>query len=166
MVAARERPQRIFEALTAVVVATGAAQGTTRRALDSTILDDAVARQEAVTQLIAAIRQVARQVPGGRALVNDALVLLDRIDVDALSGEAAGAVALLALVAGQDVEPAEGSDSTDGRWRIARKVAPDRVISTVDPKTRHARKTRHRRQDETPAPGPAARPDGWVLNSA
>jgi Transposase DDE domain len=38
----------------------------------------------------------------------------------------------LALVAGQDVEPTEGSDGTDGRWRIARKVAPDRVISTVD----------------------------------
>jgi hypothetical protein len=31
------------------------------------------------------------------------------------------ALALLALVAGQDVEPAEGSDGTDGRWRIARK---------------------------------------------
>ena len=55
--------------------------------------------------------------------------------------------ALLALVAGQDVEPAEGSDGTDGRWRIARKVAPDRVISTVDPETRHAHKTRARRQD-------------------
>ena len=39
-------------------------------------------------------------------------------------------MALLALVAGQDVEPAEGSDGTDGRWRIARKVAEDRVIST------------------------------------
>ena len=39
-----------------------------------------------------------------------------------------GAVALLALVAGQDVEPAEGWDGTDGRWRIARKVAEDRVI--------------------------------------
>jgi IS5 family transposase len=38
----------------------------------------------------------------------------------------------LALVAGQHVEPTEGSDGTDGRWRIARKVAPDRVISTVD----------------------------------
>ena len=36
----------------------------------------------------------------------------------------ADALALLALVAGQDVEPAEGSDGTDGRWRIARKVAP------------------------------------------
>ena len=36
---------------------------------------------------------------------------------------------LLALVAGQDVEPAEGSDGTDGRWRIAQRVAPDRVIS-------------------------------------
>ncbi len=46
---------------------------------------------------------------------------------------AASALALLALVAGQDVEPAEGSDGRDGRWRIARKVAEDRVISTVDP---------------------------------
>jgi hypothetical protein len=57
------------------------------------------------------------------------------------------AVALLALIAGQDVEPAEGSDGTDGRWRIARTVAPDRMISTVDPDARHAHKTRHRRQD-------------------
>ena len=54
---------------------------------------------------------------------------------------------MLALVAGQDVEPAEGSDGTDGRWRIARQVAPDRVISTVDPDARHAHKTRSRRQD-------------------
>ena len=60
---------------------------------------------------------------------------------------AAEAVALLALVAGQDVEPVEGSDGTDGRWRIARQVAPDRVISTVDPEARHAHKTAHRRQD-------------------
>ena len=45
------------------------------------------------------------------------------------------------------MEPAEDSDGTDGRWRIARKTAPDRVISTVDPDTRHAHKTRERRQD-------------------
>ncbi|WP_459976168.1 transposase, partial [Nocardioides pyridinolyticus] len=44
-------------------------------------------------------------------------------------------------------EPAEGSDGTDGRWRIARKTAADRVISTVDPDARHAHKTRERRQD-------------------
>ena len=56
-------------------------------------------------------------------------------------------MALLALVAGQDVEPVEDSDGTDGRWRIAQRVAPDRVISTVDPDARHAHKTVHRRQD-------------------
>jgi hypothetical protein len=56
-------------------------------------------------------------------------------------------LALLALVAGQDVEPAEGSDGTDGRWRIARKVAEDRVISTVDPEARHVHKTVHHKQD-------------------
>jgi hypothetical protein len=54
---------------------------------------------------------------------------------------------LLALIAGQDVEPAPGSDGTDGRWRIARRTAEDRVISTVDPDARHAHKTRSRRQD-------------------
>jgi hypothetical protein len=41
----------------------------------------------------------------------------------------------------------EGSDGTDGRWRIAQNVAGDRVISTVDPEARHAHKTVHRRQD-------------------
>jgi Transposase DDE domain len=56
-------------------------------------------------------------------------------------------VALLALVAGQDVEPAGGSDGSDGRWRIARKVAPDRVISTVDPDARHTRKSPEQRRD-------------------
>jgi hypothetical protein len=56
-------------------------------------------------------------------------------------------VALLALVAGQDVEPAEGSDGTDGRFRIARKVAQDRVISTVDPDARHTRKSPENRRD-------------------
>jgi hypothetical protein len=53
----------------------------------------------------------------------------------------------LALVVGQDVEPAEGSDGRDGRWRIARKVAPDRVISTVDPQARHTRKSQSNRKD-------------------
>ena len=57
------------------------------------------------------------------------------------------ALGLLALVAGQDVEPAEGSDGTDGRWRIARKVAQDRVISTVDPEARHTRKSPENRRD-------------------
>src|SRR4029450_1400683 len=72
--------------------------------------------------------------------------------VDALRGgeldqRGSQAVALLALVAGQDVEPAEGSDGTDGRWRIARKVAGDRVVSTVDPDARHTRKSSEARRD-------------------
>jgi hypothetical protein len=45
------------------------------------------------------------------------------------------------LIAGQDFEPAEGSDGTNGRWRIARKVAEDRVVSVVDPESRHVHKT-------------------------
>jgi Transposase DDE domain/Transposase domain (DUF772) len=175
-----ERPNRIFDAVRQVVVETGVLAGRTRRALDSTVLDDAVATQDTVTQLIAAIRRVARDVPGAAAviaqhcsghdyrdpgkpaiawddpdararlvdaLVSDAHRLLGHLPEQELGAKAAEAVALLALVAGQDVEPAEGSDGTDGRWRIARRVAPERVISTVDPEARHAHKTRARRQD-------------------
>ena len=175
-----ERPNRIFDAVREVVIQTGVLAGKTRRALDSTILDDAVATQDTVTQLIAAIRRVGREVPGAAAviaahcrahdydrpgkpriawddqtareelvdaLVSDAHRLLGQLPDQELGPKGADAVALLALVAGQDVEPVEGSDGTDGRWRIARQVAPDRVISVVDPDARHAHKTRARRQD-------------------
>jgi len=54
---------------------------------------------------------------------------------------------LLALVAGQDAGPAADSDGTDGRWRIVRKVAEDRVISTVDTEARHTRKSPENRRD-------------------
>jgi hypothetical protein len=60
-----------------------------------------------------------------------------------LDAEQAEAVALLALVAGQDVEP----DQRPGTWRIARRVAKDRVISTVDPQARHTRKTSAHKRD-------------------
>ena len=178
--AASVRPERIFEAVKAVVAETGVLKGKNRRALDSTVLDDAVATQDTVTQLIAAVRRVGREVPGAGAVIADQCSAHDYADagkpaiawddqdaraelVDALVGDAirllavvsgqelgpagAEAVALLALVAGQDVEPVEDSDGTDGRWRIARRVAPDRVISTVDPEARHAHKTVMRRQD-------------------
>ena len=46
------------------------------------------------------------------------------------------AATLLATVVGQDLEVGD-----DGTFRIARKVAKDRVISTVDPETRHGHKT-------------------------
>lgn len=67
--AASDRPQRIFEVVREVITATGALAGKQRRALDSTILDDAVARQDTVTPLIAAIRRVAREVPDAAGLV-------------------------------------------------------------------------------------------------
>lgn len=47
------KPNRIFDAVKAVVAETGALKGKTRRALDSMILDDAVATQDTVIQLIA-----------------------------------------------------------------------------------------------------------------
>ena len=67
--AASASPNRIFDAVRTVVAETGALTGKTRRALDSTILDDAVATQDTVTQLIAAIRRVRRDVPGAADIV-------------------------------------------------------------------------------------------------
>ena len=173
-------PNRLFFRVRQVVAATGVLAGKNRRALDSVVLDDAVATQDTVTQLIAAVRRVIREVPGapevaGRwctahdyadpgkpkiawadeaaratlvdALVTDALSLLRHLPRQRLSEQAATAVGLLALVAGQDVEPAKGSDGSDGRWRIAKRTARDRVISTVDPDARHIHKNRTRHQD-------------------
>ena len=118
--------------------------------MDSTILEDAVARQDTVTQLVAQIRRVGREIPGAELLVaaltrhdyskpakpdiarddkaaqedlvsrlvTDALTLLASINTEPLTDKQQETVALLALVAGQHVEPAEDSDGTDGRWRF------------------------------------------------
>jgi Transposase DDE domain/Transposase domain (DUF772) len=167
------RPRRIFEAVRQVVEATGVLRGRARRVLDSTVLEDAVATQDTVTQLVAAIRRVRRLVAAARevelaahdydrpgkpqcawddleakqalvsGLVNDALVVLGAVADRGLEAEQAEAVALLALVAGQDVEPGQ----RPGSWRIARKVAKDRVISTVDPQARHGHKTTADKRD-------------------
>jgi len=179
-IARSARPHRIGDAVRKIVEETGVLRGRRRRAVGSTILADAVATQDTVTQLVAAIRKVAREVPGAAgqvaavctghdysrpgkpsidwddpdakdalvpALVSDANALVTALQDRDLDERAASALALLALVAGQDVEPAEGSDGTDGRWRIARKVAGDRVISTVDPDARHTRKSGEGRRD-------------------
>jgi Transposase DDE domain/Transposase domain (DUF772) len=58
---------------------------------------------------------------------------------EGLSESVTQAMRLLATVLGQDLET-----GADGRLRIARKVATDRVISTVDPQARHGHKTSHR----------------------
>ena len=59
-----KRPHRVNDAVKKVVQETGILKGRRRRAVDSTILADAVATQDTVTQLISAIRRVAREVPG------------------------------------------------------------------------------------------------------
>jgi hypothetical protein len=181
-IAASGRPDRVFDAVAEVIAQTGILAGRRKRCVDSTVFDDAVATQDTVTQLTAAIRKVARVVPGAAGviarvctldysrpgkppidwddpaareklvsdLVNDALAVLAELagpGSPQRDPAAADALGLLALVAGQDVEPAEDSDGTDGRWRIARTVAPDRVISTVDRQARHTRKSKSQRRD-------------------
>ena len=172
-----ETPQRIFDAVRAVVTETGVLAGKTRRALDSTVLDDAVARQDTVTMITSQIRRVRRLIPElagvwvrehnlerGRPLcdwedqadrdrlvselVDDANELVwaceDLVEAGLeLSEKQGDAVALLALVAGQDVEPGDRA----GSWRITQGTAADRVISTVDPEARHAHKTRRAYRD-------------------
>jgi Transposase DDE domain/Transposase domain (DUF772) len=77
------------------------------------------------------------------ALVGDGHAALAVLEGEQLEeGSVAEAADLLAEVAGQDVEA-----GPDGCFRIARKVAPDRIISTVDPEARHGHKSRDRRFD-------------------
>lgn len=171
---ASDRPERIFEVVREVIAATGVIKGKHRRVLDSTVLDDAVTTQDAVMQLVSAIRRVRRLVPEAKALVlaahdydndpgkpacawddpdgldqlitalvNDALDVLDAVAGLPLDDAQADAVGLLALVAGQDVEPGEG----EGTWRIMRGTRPGRIVSTVDPESRHVHKTVHSYRD-------------------
>jgi transposase len=51
------RPPRISDAVAKVITQTGVLKGRRRRAVDSTILADAVATQDTITQLIAVIRR-------------------------------------------------------------------------------------------------------------
>ena len=188
---ASERPERIFDAVREVAAECGALSKRTRRALDSTVLYDAVATQDTVTMIGAQIRRVRRLAPqaaavalghdyDGRAkpvcdwgdpderawliddLVTDAQRVLDALDGSELSDEQAQAAALLAVVAGQDVE---ADPKVPGRWRIARRVAKGRVISTVDPEARHARKSRSQRRDGYKA-HICAEPDTGLITAA
>ena len=170
--ATSDRPTRIFD--TTVDVAGKAGLVGRRRVLDSTPIYDAVATQDTITLLRSAIRQLLRSAdhvlrgqlravigsgdgytdtgkpvidwtdPAEReALIDsrarDAHALLAVLDGRALDVDVAQAATLLATVAGQDLD--QGSD---GVFRIARRVAKDRVISTVDPETRHGHKTSRR----------------------
>jgi len=177
---ASERPRRLFEDVNTTARAAGLLTGR-RRVLDSTPLLDAVATQDTVTQLRAAIRKLltvaeqagevalaaavravlARDDEYGTvgkppcdwddkaardalvdALVRDANAALTVLHGRELTGPLSEAAELLALVAGQDVEADE-----HGTFRIARRVARDRVISTVDTQARHGHKSRARTFD-------------------
>jgi hypothetical protein len=66
----------------------------------------------------------------------DAHAMLELLQGRLLPAAVAQAARLLGAVVGQDLE-----QDTDGSFRIARKVAADRVISVVDPDARHGHKT-------------------------
>ena len=186
-----ESPDRIGDAVRHVVDATGVLSGKQRRALDSTLLDDAVATQDTVTQLVSQIRRVRRLVAEAKTvsvaahdydasgkpvcawddpeakealvsgLVGDALAVLDAVADVELDDAAADAVGLLALVAGQDVEPGD----EEGTWRIFDGVAKGRVISTVDPEARHMHKSRSSYRDGYKA-HIAVEPDTGIITAS
>jgi Transposase DDE domain/Transposase domain (DUF772) len=167
--AASARPRRIFEVTLDAAKQAGLVGR--RRVLDSTPLYDAVATMDTVTLVRSAIRgllavcdtELESQLravlgrdddyrsagkpvcdyddPQARealidALAKDARALLLALDGRELAPAVAEAGALLASVAGQDLD-----EGDDGVFRIARRVAKDRVISTVDPDARHGHKT-------------------------
>jgi hypothetical protein len=169
-----DRPERVFEVVLAAARAAGLVGR--RRVLDSTPLYDAVTTMDTVTLIRSAIRGLlavadadlegelrgvlARDDDYGRAgkpvcdwddaearealvdeLALDAFACLMHLDGRELDGAVAQAAALLATVAGQDL------DLSGEVFRIARKVAKDRVISTVDPDARHGHKTSARSFD-------------------
>jgi hypothetical protein len=165
-------PDRVFRVTTELARSAGLVG--VRRVLDSAPLFDAVATQDTVTLLRGAIRGLLRACPAelassvraalsreddyqqaGKpvcdwddpaerealvdALFRDGYRALYALRGRQLGGEAARAAKLLASVIGQDVE-----ETDDGRFTIAQAVAPDRVISVVDPQARHGHKTNAR----------------------
>lgn len=167
--AASGRPRRIFEVTLQAAKAAGLVGA--RRVLDSTPLYDAVATMDTLTLIRSAIRALLRvaepdlaaqlravlvsgddyvstakpqidwedraareQLIDSRA--RDARACLGLLDGRELSEPVEQAAQLLASVVGQDLEQA-----SDGVFRIARRVARDRIISTVDPEARHGHKT-------------------------
>jgi len=170
--AASTDPRRLFGV--ALDAASAAGLVGVKRVLDSTPLYDAVATMDTITLIRSAIRgllKVAGDQLGGqlRGVLtsgddyassakpqldwDDAAARQELIDSRARDGYAclavldgckvgpvlADAAALLATVLGQDLETGD-----DGVFRIARRVAKDRVISTVDPQARHGHKTQAR----------------------
>jgi hypothetical protein len=166
---ASKRPDRIFEA--ALAMAKDAGLVGRKRVLDSTALYDAVATQDTVTMIRSAIRALLSTAdkalaaelravlkrddtyeapgkpacdwddkPARDALVDalawDAFAVLTALDGREVSVPVRQAAELVATVVGQDLEARE-----DGLIIIARRVAPDRVISVVDPEARHGHKT-------------------------
>ena len=170
--AASSQPRRIFDAV--LVAARQAGALSVRRVLDSVPIYDAVATQDTTTMLHRAIRAVLAAASDAALGVDAALrgdyasgakahcdwddpqarqELVDRLGADAaavlaalegrkLDGALSEAAELLAAVAGQDL-----CQDSGGRFMIARRVAKDRVLSTVDPDARHGHKSTARRFD-------------------
>jgi hypothetical protein len=170
-----DRPDRIFERILEVCREAGLVGR--KRVLDSTALYDAVATQDTTTLIRSAIRGLLRAAdaaleaalrsvlerdddyvaPGKPVcdwddkaaqealideLAHDAHAALACLDDRKLCDDVRQAGELLATVVGQDLERTE-----DGRFRIAHRVAEDRVISTVDAEARHGHKTSARSFD-------------------
>ncbi len=63
-IAKSQRPHRVFDKVAEVIAATGILRGRRKRCVDSTVFDDAVATQDTVTQVVAAMRRRSHQLIG------------------------------------------------------------------------------------------------------
>jgi hypothetical protein len=187
------RPDRVFEVALAAAHAAGLVGR--RRVLDSTPLYDAVATMDTITLIRSAVRgllkaadaeleaelrvvlsgcddyvktskpQIDWDDPDARGTLiasraRDGYAVLAVLDGRELGESVAQAATLLTTVLGQDLEPGFA-----GVFRIARRVAKDRVISTVDPDARHGHKTVSRGFDGYKGHA-AVDPDSEIITAA
>ena len=94
-------------------------------------------------------------------LVVDALAPVGECEEVELDDVQADALGLLALAAGHHTEPGD----EPGRWRITKRVTADRVVSVVDPQSRHTHKTPHHYRDGCKA-HVCAEPDTGLVHSS
>jgi hypothetical protein len=171
-------------------------RGRDRRVLDSTILADAVATQDTITQLVAAIRRVRRLVPKSHevdlgahdydrpgkpdcawdnpeatqalvsGLVGDALAVLEAVGALELDDEQAAAIALLALVPGQT------SNRIGGPGPGGSPAGSSWLEGSLGSPARSSRRSRGETEETAPPARPGEAPEGstgqsrWPLADA
>ena len=170
-ITASNTPHLIFDLAKQIITSTGILSNKNKRALDSTVMSDSVLTQDSFSQIVAQIKRTRRTIPplsqvqlsnvvdysssdkkpdidyrcenekqdAISFLVKDAVSLIEASKELDLSQSQTDCIGLLGLVSFQDVEVV---DEIQGRFKLSKKVAKDRIVSVVDPHSRHVHKSR------------------------